>query len=127
MAAVAATAPVSGGSAAAFTPGSSSVKPREAFFDARGGVTIRFRFEATGPTDVSLRIAGEGREVRRQELKQVEPGAVREFRWDGLTEGRKPAPNGRYRVLVGTSGSDLALAGRVTLRGHRHPVPRRPG
>jgi murein DD-endopeptidase MepM/ murein hydrolase activator NlpD len=127
VAAVVATAPVARASAAAFTPGSASVKPREAFFDARGGITIRFRFDAPRPTDVSVRIAGGGREVRRQELKQLEPGAVREFRWDGLTEGRKPAPDGRYRVLVGTSGSDLALAGRVTLRGHRHPVPRRHG
>lgn len=102
--------------------------PREAFFDAEGGVRIAFRFAAPGPTDVSVRIAGGGEgEVRRYELKQLEPAQQHELAWDGLTEARKAAPDGTYRVLVGPAGSQLAQAGKLTLHGHRDPIRGRHG
>jgi murein DD-endopeptidase MepM/ murein hydrolase activator NlpD len=94
-----------------------------AYFDARGGVGIRFRFESTGAENVSVRIAGAGAgEVRRYQLKGLVPGPAHEVVWDGMTGRRRPARDGTYRVLIGTSGSELALAGRVTLRGHRYPI-----
>jgi murein DD-endopeptidase MepM/ murein hydrolase activator NlpD len=105
-----------------FRLSAASVAPKEAFFDARRPVAIAFRFNATGPEDVQVRIAGGGLEVRRIRLKALEPGAEHRVTWDGMRSGRRPAPDGAYRVLVGTSGSDLRLAGRVTLRGHRFPV-----
>ncbi len=108
--------------AADFSLDSASVKPRHAFFGARGGVEIGFRFTAPGPTDVTVRIAGGEGEVRRYELKRLQPGPVHEVRWDGLTGARKAAPDGGYRVLVGPSGSALALAGKLALRGHRYPI-----
>ena len=84
---------------------------------------IAFRFTAARPTDVSVRIAGGGEgEVRRYELKQLQPGQQHELSWDGLTEARKAAPDGRYKVLVGATGSQLAEAGRLTLHGHRFPI-----
>jgi murein DD-endopeptidase MepM/ murein hydrolase activator NlpD len=115
-------------SAADFRLASASVKPREAFFDGPGGVAVVFRFEANGPADVSVRIAGAGAgEVRRIELKDLEPGPQHELAWNGVSRSGGPAPEGAYRVLIGTSGSDLALAGRVTLRGHRYPILGRHG
>ena len=77
---------------------------------------------AARPTDVSVRIAGGGEgEVRRYELKQLQPGQ-HELSWDGLTEARKAAPDGRYKVHVGATGSQLAEAGRLTLHGRRFPI-----
>ena len=113
----------SSSAAADFSLGPSSVTPREAFFGAQGGVRISFRFSASGPTDVSVRIAGGGAgEVRRYELEQLDPGQSHELGWDGLTVSRRAAPDGTYRVLVGPAGSQLAQAGRVKLRGHRFPI-----
>ena len=84
---------------------------------------IAFRFTAPGATDVSIRIAGGGKgEVRRYELKQLDPGQQHELSWDGLTAARKAAPDGVYRVLVGHSGAQLAEAGRLTLHAHRFPI-----
>lgn len=117
-----AVGPAFSASAADFRLESASVKPRQAFFDARGGVAFRFRFEATGPEDVSVRIAGGGREVRRFELKDLEPGPRHEVVWNGIAHSGKPARDGAYRVLVGAAGSDLKLAGHVILRGQRYPV-----
>ena len=101
----------------------SSVAPRQAFFDAAGGVRIAYRFAAAGPTDVSVRIVGAEGEVRSFTLPQQQPGIQHELRWDGLTSAGKAAPDGGYRVLVGEAGHADAEAGRVTLRGHRYPVP----
>jgi murein DD-endopeptidase MepM/ murein hydrolase activator NlpD len=98
------------------------VTPRKAFFDAEGGVRIGFRFAAPGPTDVAVRIAGPGGEVRRFELKRLEPSQEHVVSWDGLTESRKAAPDGIYRVLIGPAGSRLAQGGKLTLHGHRDPI-----
>ena len=108
--------------AADFALQSSSVKPRKAFFDAERGVRIAFRFAAPGPADVSVRIEGKGRSDRELELKQLQPGGLHELSWDGLTDSRKAAPDGKYRVRIGPTGGRLADAGRVTLRGHRFPI-----
>ncbi len=97
--------------------------PGKAFFGARDGVRIAFRFTASDASDVSVRIAGGGEgEVRRYELKQLKPGRTHELEWDGLTGARKAAPDGLYRVLVGPGSSQLADAGRATLHGHRFPI-----
>jgi murein DD-endopeptidase MepM/ murein hydrolase activator NlpD len=99
------------------------VTPREEFFGSEDGVLIRFTFSAPGPTDVTVRVAGSGKkESREYLLKQLQPGTEHELSWDGLTDARKAAPDGRYRVLVGPAGSPAAEAGRVTLRGHRYPI-----
>lgn len=96
--------------------------PRNAYFDAEGGVRIAFRFAAPGPADVSVRIDGKGRSDRELELKQLQPGDTHELSWDGLTDSRKAAPDGAYRVRIGPTGGKLADAGRVDLSGHRFPI-----
>ena len=110
------------GSASGFSLQGASVTPRKAFFDASGGVRIAFRFAAPGPTDVTVRIAGKRGTVRAIQLQRLRSGSEHELRWDGLTSRGKAARDGRYRVLVGPSGGGAALAGRVTLRGHRYPL-----
>jgi murein DD-endopeptidase MepM/ murein hydrolase activator NlpD len=110
------------GAAADFSVQKALVSPRKAFLDARGGVRVAFRIAAAAPADVSIRIAGGGREVRRIELAGVEPGTQVVERWDGLTEAGTPAPDGVYRVLIGPPEGDAKQVGKVTLRGHFFPV-----
>jgi murein DD-endopeptidase MepM/ murein hydrolase activator NlpD len=104
-----------------------SVTPTKAFFDSAAEMRIEFRFGAPAPTDVSVRIAGGGEEVRRIELGQLQPGQDHVVNWEGLTDVGRAAPDGDYRVLVGPSGSQLAEAGTVTLYGHTFPVRGRHG
>jgi murein DD-endopeptidase MepM/ murein hydrolase activator NlpD len=108
--------------AANFSLQSSSVNPQQAFFDAEGGIRIAYRFSASGPTDVSVRVVGAGGDVRVLALPQQQPGVEQEVVWDGLTSAGKAAPDGSYRVLVGEAGMPETEAGRLTLRGHRYPV-----
>jgi murein DD-endopeptidase MepM/ murein hydrolase activator NlpD len=110
-----------GSPAADFTLQRSAVTPSEAFFDSADGVRIEFRFSGTAQ-DVSVRIAGGGQEVRRIDLSQLQPGQDQVLTWDGLTDARKAAPDGTYRVLVGPPGSQLAEAGKVVLHGHLFPI-----
>ena len=112
--------PVSG--QAGFSLQSPSVTPDRAFFDEPGGVRIEFRFAASGPQDLSVRIAGDGEEARRIELAQLQPGQDQVVTWDGLTDAGGAAPDGTYRVVIGPSGSQLAEAGTVTRRGHLFPI-----
>jgi murein DD-endopeptidase MepM/ murein hydrolase activator NlpD len=99
-----------------------SVSPRKAFLGARGGVRIGFRIAAAAPADVSIRVVGEGREVRRIELEDVSPGTEQVETWDGLTNTGPPAPDGSYRVLIGPPEGEAKEVGRFTLFGHFFPV-----
>jgi murein DD-endopeptidase MepM/ murein hydrolase activator NlpD len=101
---------------------SASVSPKHGFTDSVAGVRIGFRLAGSAPADVSIRIAGGGREVRRIELPGVEPGTDRVERWDGLNEGGRPVPDGTYRVIVAVDGGNEKDAGRVELHRHFFPV-----
>ena len=107
--------------AADFSLGSTSVAPKKAFFGTEPGVRVTFRFGAPGPTDVEVRIAGEG-ESRSLQLKQLDPGTQHRVEWDGLTDAGKPAPDGAYAVKIGPPGGPLADAGRFDLHGHFYPI-----
>jgi murein DD-endopeptidase MepM/ murein hydrolase activator NlpD len=108
--------------AADFSVESGSVTPRKVFLGAHGGVRIEFRIAAAGAADVSIRIARGGREIRRIELADVAPGANQVQAWDGLTNARIPAPDGRYAVLIGPPTGDAKQVGKVDLFGHFFPV-----
>ena len=49
---------------ASFTVLGSKVRPREAFFDARPGVRLRYRFRSYGALDVTVKLVRRGRIVR---------------------------------------------------------------
>ena len=99
-----------------------SVSPRKALLGARGGVRIEFRIAGAAPADVSIRIVGEGREVRRIDLADVPAGTEQIETWDRLTNAGTPAPDGSYRVLIGPPGGDAKQVGKLTLFGHFFPV-----
>ena len=111
------------GLAADATVRSASVSPNRGFTDSVGGVRIEFRIGGRAPADVTIKIAGSRREVRRIELPDVAPGADRVERWDGLNDGGRPVADGTYRVVVGVAGGSEKEAGSVEL--HRHFFPAR--
>jgi murein DD-endopeptidase MepM/ murein hydrolase activator NlpD len=108
--------------AADFSVQRASVEPSRGFTAAKGGVRIGFRIGGPAPADITIRIVGRGREVRRYLVTSVQPGSEQTQVWDGLTSGGVPVPDGRYRVLVGDGTGGDREAGSVRLRGHFFPV-----
>lgn len=106
----------------AFTLERADAGPAKAFFDSRDPIAVTFRFADPAPADVTVEVQGRGRTVRTINLKQLEPGMEHRVEWDGLSDSRKPVPDGKYRFRVGPSGGGLGDAGAVTLHGHRYPV-----
>ena len=99
-----------------------SVFPNRGFTDSLGGVRIEYRLGGTAPADVTIRIAGGGKEVRRIELPAVKPGDDRVETWDGLNNGGRPVADGTYRVIVAVAGGSQRDAGSVELHRHFFPV-----
>jgi hypothetical protein len=97
------------------------VSPAKGLTGAAGGVRIEFRLSgAVG--DVTIKLAGDGREVRRIELPGVQPGEEKVEIWDGLDNRGRLVPDGIYRVIVEVAGGNEKEAGSVLLRGHFFPV-----
>jgi murein DD-endopeptidase MepM/ murein hydrolase activator NlpD len=101
---------------------SASVSPNRGFTDSVGGVRVEFRIGGMAPADVTIKIAGSGKEVRRVELPDVQPGADRVEKWDGLNNGGRPVADGTYRVIVAVAGGNEREAGKVELHRHFFPV-----
>lgn len=101
---------------------SASVSPKRGFTDSVEGVRIEFRIGGTAPADVTIKVAGSGKEVRRIELPDVQPGADRMEKWDGLNDGGRPVADGTYRVIVAVAGGNEKEAGKVELHRHLFPV-----
>src|SRR5262249_49947868 len=101
---------------------SASVSPTRGFTDSVDGVRIEFRLGGSAPADVSIRIAGGGKEGRRIELPGVQPDKDLVESWDGLNNGGRPVADGTYRVIVAVAGGNEKEAGRVELHRHFFPV-----
>lgn len=83
---------------------------------------MRFRFTAPQQADVTVSVLRGPKPVREIELKRLAPGVDHVATWNGLTNARKPARDGSYRIRVGPAGGASGGAGRVFVRGHRYPV-----
>jgi peptidoglycan LD-endopeptidase LytH len=97
-----------------------AVAPSKGFTGSAEGVRIEFRLSGA-PADVTIKIAGNGREVRRLALPSVQPGGEEVEIWDGLDNAGRLVPDGTYRVLVDAGGREKE-AGSISLRGHFFPV-----
>ena len=97
------------------------VSPSKGYTGAVGGVRIAFRISGAAG-DVTIKIAGGGREVRRIELPGVQPGKQEVATWDGLDNAGRLVPDGTYRAMVEVAGGNEKEAGSVLLRGHFFPV-----
>lgn len=84
------------------------VKPRRAFFDRAGGVTLSFRFRARSSVDVRVKLVQGGHMKGSWVLRRQIPYRLHRLRWSGLlTHGRaagRAAPHGRYRFKLQRAG-----------------------
>ena len=110
-----------GADAPGFELTSASVTPKGAYYDGFRPATVRLRFTAEGPSDVSVRFLRRGRIVRRLFRRDLEPGLAA-VSWDGSLPSGKAAPEGRYRALVKPVGGRARPAGRFSLHHHIFPV-----
>ncbi len=103
----------------------SAVAPKRAYF-GRGSVRIAFRFMFDRPLDLVVEIVRgpTGKVVRHIPMPGARPGERYRVRWDGLTDTRRAAPDGRYgvRIVPPAGTGDARRAGALTLRGHMYPI-----
>jgi murein DD-endopeptidase MepM/ murein hydrolase activator NlpD len=85
-------------------------------------VRISYRLSGSGPSDVSIRVAGSSGEARRIDVPQAPVGRDLVERWDGLNNGGRAVGDGTYRVTVMVAGGNEKDAGTVELHRHFFPV-----
>ena len=87
---------------------SARTTPRISFYYGVRTPSLRFEIESTQPQN-DLRIdvidVESGEAVRSFYRNDVEPHSTVGIRWDGITAGRRPAPNGRYSFRVASQGA----------------------
>lgn len=99
-----------------------SVSPKQGFTDSADGVSIEFKVSGSAPADVTITISGSGDVSRRIAVPGVQPGADKTVKWDGLTNGGRPAADGTYQLSVAVAGGNQKDAGSVELHRHFFPV-----
>ncbi|HTU13738.1 MAG TPA: M23 family metallopeptidase [Solirubrobacterales bacterium] len=101
-----------------------TVVPKEAVPESVDPQRIVFRFRASRPVELSIRIVklGEGRTVRRFRTGPRRPGRWQRQAWDGLDGKGRLVGAGKYRVLVGPAGGPLRRLSRLRLHRYRFPI-----
>lgn len=99
-----------------------SVSPDRGYADSVDGVRIEFRISGSAPADVTIRIAGGGKEVRTIDVPAVQSATDESIKWDGLTNAGRLVADGTYRVIVAVAGGNEKEAGSVELHSHFFPV-----
>lgn len=101
-----------------------TVTPKEAVPDSIDPQRIVFRFRASRPAELSIRVVklGEGRMVRRFQTDTLRPGRWHSQLWDGLDGKGRLVGAGKYRVLVGPTGGPLRKLSRLRLFRTRFPI-----
>jgi murein DD-endopeptidase MepM/ murein hydrolase activator NlpD len=95
-----------------FTVIGSRVRPPKAFFDAKPGVRLRYRFRSYGALDVTVKLVRRGSIVRTWTQRSRLPYTRHRLTWNGMRKRRNAAPRGQYRF-------------KLKARGHRgRPTPR---
>jgi murein DD-endopeptidase MepM/ murein hydrolase activator NlpD len=97
-------------------------RPRTAFFDARRGPRLRYRFTGYGPLDLRVALVRHGKTARAWAQHEAAPFASHAVTWNGLTDGGGAAHRGRYRFRVGRAGGETSTAARIRFYDHRFPV-----
>jgi len=124
--AIAAAAPALGGIEAAVPePGSTRVVPKAVSFDGRKSAALRYRFRASEPADIRIRVvkAGSRRVVRTWIATDREPRTLYVRPWNGIEDGGAAAASGRYRFRYKPTGTALDWpGGSFVLRDHVYPV-----
>ena len=120
--AVVLVATAQGADAPGFELISASMTPKSAFYDGVDPLTVRVRFTAHGPSDLSIRIKRGKRIVRRLFVRDLEPGFQEIETWDGSRPSGKAAKEGAYRAFIKPVGGKGRPVGRFRLHNHIFPV-----
>lgn len=101
-----------------------TVTPKKAVPDSVDPQEIVFRFRATRPVRLSIRVVklGAGRTVRRFQTGVLRPDRWHRQSWDGLDGKGRLVGAGKYRVLVGPVGGPLRKLSRLQLFSHGFPI-----
>lgn len=108
--------------------------PSKSFFFGFRYPRFAFSIASSQPqNDLQVNVVGAGGEVVRSFFRSdVAPNVPTALRWDGTTDGGRPARNGRYTFQVVPQGSTVAarragasaaLAAGFALYGYAFPVP----
>lgn len=93
------------------------------FYDAERPSRLDYMFEAEGPTDIRIDVLKGDNVVESIVKRNQEPFASHDVTWNGLADGGKIAPNGKYKFKVtAVSGGRGAAAG---FRYYDHKFPLR--
>jgi murein DD-endopeptidase MepM/ murein hydrolase activator NlpD len=82
------------------------------FYDGKRQSELEYLFEAGGPTDIRIDVLKGQKVVDSIVQRNQEPFASHDASWDGLSDGGRIAPNGKYKFKVTqVSGGSGAAAG----------------
>jgi murein DD-endopeptidase MepM/ murein hydrolase activator NlpD len=105
---------------------SAEVAPDHAYFDARQGPRLSYRFRAPEALDVKVTLVrrSTGESVRTWIHREAEPGRRHRERWGGLLPGGGLAPNGAYKFVIRARGAARAeAAAKFRFHDHVFPIP----
>ncbi|HYU59135.1 MAG TPA: M23 family metallopeptidase [Solirubrobacterales bacterium] len=97
-----------------------SVKPHEAFFDARRLPRVRYAFSAPAPLDIRIELVRAGDVVASWKQPAQAPSVSQSFAWDPA-QGKGPQ-RGRLSFRIGPEGGVTRPAGSFHLRDYEFPV-----
>jgi murein DD-endopeptidase MepM/ murein hydrolase activator NlpD len=122
-AASAAGAAIAQPTGAGFELADARLTPQHAFFDGPRAIRLRYRFAASRPLDLVIRVVrlDGGETVRRWRERDLAPGPHLR-RWDGRRGDGGVAADGDYALRIGPLGHRGAAAGRLELHDHAFPV-----
>lgn len=115
---------VAGSDGLGFRPGHTTVSPKHPYFAGKRKIKLHYRFAARRPVDLRIDVIGakSGDVVARWHERAARPGSKLKRSWNGIADGGKAAPDGRYRFRVAAAGERPRGAGSFRLRGHAFPV-----
>jgi murein DD-endopeptidase MepM/ murein hydrolase activator NlpD len=100
----------------------SKVRPQKAFFDAKPGVRLRYRFRSYGALDVTVKLARRGSIVRTWTQKRRLPYTPHRLTWNGMRKHGGAAPRGHYRFKLKTRGHHARTTRKFRLADGKFPV-----
>ena len=100
------------------------VTPKQAIPYSVDPIRFHFRFNGRENRHIAIRVKelGNGLTVRRVVTGSLKPVRWHHIYWDGLTQGGRLAPAGRYEVVAGPIGGPFRRVGRIRLHSHEFPL-----
>lgn len=111
-------------SVSGFSVRKSQATPSKSFYDGKRRSTVKYLFEADGPTDIRINVLKGKRKRLVDSIVQRnrEPFTSQSASWNGLGSDRKVAPNGKYKFEVTQMSGGESARSRFRYYDHRFPL-----